>query len=166
MRSFRVAPREVILEEVNVRGGEHFKLLSNPNEVRAGAARITPKVDAADPFGLKVRFAQASCRLNRDGAATEGHDGHDPRLVAGDELVRRLAAIWWPGCSVEDVHGVRDGVIPEAGRATGRDQLRPYEVEDRADGTFGYAIQLVHVSRARTVRHELGVKQLVELVRE
>ena len=46
----------------------------------------------------------------------------------------------------------------------GRRQVRAREIHNRSNGALGYAVELMHVRRARRLRDELGVEDLRKLV--
>eukprot|EP00965_Chrysotila_dentata_P094221 3115259-Pleurochrysis_carterae.AAC.1 len=81
------------------------------------------KVYAHKRAGLETCLGDGYARLDGEGAASEGHDGHNGGLGAREELIGRALRPWWAAGAIQHVYGVLDGIVPEGGGSGGRGEV-------------------------------------------
>eukprot|EP00965_Chrysotila_dentata_P244520 6206027-Pleurochrysis_carterae.AAC.2 len=62
---------------------------------------------------LEPGFRYGHAGFDGEGTAPEGHDGHDSRLDAGEQLIGRPSCSWWAAGAIQHVDGMLDGIVPE-----------------------------------------------------
>eukprot|EP00965_Chrysotila_dentata_P044867 1490498-Pleurochrysis_carterae.AAC.3 len=88
--------------------------------------------------------------------------GFSPVSSSNDEAL----VLEGPLVRVEDIDGVRDGVVPKRdGRAAGH-QRRSSQFHDGPNGALGDSIELTHVRRARGPMHSCIRRELCKFTGE
>jgi hypothetical protein len=114
---------------------------------------------------VDVCLGVSHARLDGVSSATPRKDTHDARDVTGDELVRGLSRLRWASGAIEDVDGVIDGIVPKANGCAASVNGRAGELHDCADGSFGDAVESVHVGRTSGGGDETFVEKFRKLAR-
>ena len=123
------------------------------------------KMDSALSPRLDVSLGVVGPWRDSHASATEREDGEEFGFDAHDGLVGGDRAVGWPGCTIEDVHGVLEGVGPEADRCSAGYQVSAHVLGEGTYGTFCHAVELVDVRRTGGGLDQLVVQVLGELSR-
>eukprot|EP00965_Chrysotila_dentata_P064834 2148933-Pleurochrysis_carterae.AAC.8 len=125
-----------------------------------------PQIDAYPGSQFHACFGVRGSGLHGVSAAPKRKDAHDAGFLTGEQLEGRGVSVRRPACTVEDVDGMCDCVVPKRnGRAAGY-QHRSCQFLDGANGTHSDSVELMYVGRAGCVVYSRLREKLREFAGE
>eukprot|EP00965_Chrysotila_dentata_P176284 5820833-Pleurochrysis_carterae.AAC.1 len=142
----------------------------SPSSGTGGNATVSEstasEIDTDPGARFHARLGEGGARFHGVRTAPERQDGHNPRFLPCECLVRRYRQTRWrTSCTVQDVGCVKHSVRPERGGRVARHEVGTRQLHDGSDGSLRHTVQLMHVRRASGRVHAVGSEEVGEFAR-